>query len=154
MAVGVYCFNWTQSSRSLSGSFTLRRKAPPSVAADVVTPRPRPAPNLPTVTLQASKETYLLSQKLEFHGSSFLVASSWHLTSARVTRARGCHEEIGRVRRECYEDPRKDVRNKSCVSVWWTLKNDTTHEQTGSMRSCFLLKGPMARYNTVQSYAA
>jgi len=61
MAVGVYCFNWTQSSRSLSGSFTLRRKAPPSVAADVVTPRPRPAPNLPTVTLQASKETYLLS---------------------------------------------------------------------------------------------
>jgi len=48
-------------SVSLSVCLTLRRKAPPSVAADVVDPRRRPAPNLPTVTLQASKETYLLS---------------------------------------------------------------------------------------------
>ena len=59
-------------SVSLSGSFTLRRYAPPSVAADVVNPRRRPAPNLPTVTLQASKETYLLSH----NRTKFVVDSS------------------------------------------------------------------------------
>ena len=42
----------SQVGLSVSGSFTLRREAPPSVGADVVNPRRRPAPNLPTVTLQ------------------------------------------------------------------------------------------------------
>ena len=45
------------------------------------------------------------------------------------------HEGIGRVGRAgrgCYEDPREDVRNKSCVSCSWTVDNDTTHGQTGS----------------------
>jgi len=48
--------------------------------------------------------------KLKFHGSSFLVVSSGI--------------------------PREDVRNKSWVSGWWNLENDTTHRQTGSTIHC------------------
>ena len=39
-----------------------------------------------------------------------------------------CYEAIGRVERVgrgCYEDPRKDVHKKSCVSGPWNLKNNT-----------------------------
>jgi len=45
-----------------------------------------------------------------------------------------CHEKIrrvGRVGRGYYEDPRKDVRNKSLVSGSWNSENKTTHGQTG-----------------------
>jgi len=69
------------------------------------------------------------THKLKFHGSSFLVASSWHPREESVTR----HEEIGRVGRGCYVDPCEDVRCiKSRVSCSWNLENDTTHGQTGS----------------------
>jgi len=56
----------SQFGLALSGYFTLRQVLPSVAAdrADVVNPRRRPAPNLPTVTLHASKETYLLSHNL------------------------------------------------------------------------------------------
>jgi len=62
---------------------------------------------------------------LKFHDSNFP-------RSILVRMSLTSHEEIGRVGRGWYEDPRYDVRNKSCVSCSWTLENDTTHGQTGS----------------------
>jgi len=67
--------------------------------------------------------------------SSFLVASSYSILAANVTRmSLTCHEEIGRVGR-VGQDATKTLTtycNKSCVSCWWTLENDKTHGQTGS----------------------
>jgi len=75
----------------------------------------------------------LCTLKLKFHGSSFLVASSWHLreNAANMPKEIG---RVGRVGRGCYEDHREDVRNKSCVSGSWNLENDDTKcGQTGSI---------------------
>ena len=52
-------------------------------------------------------------------------------SAKHVTRKSG----VSDVSDILYEDPRENVRNKSCVSGPWTLENDTTHgRQTAADR--------------------
>jgi len=83
--------------------------------------------------------------KLKFHGSSFLVASSWHPREnvAKMSQKIGC---VGHVGRGCYEDPGEDVRSKSPTDqsgkrvVYWTRKSpdtpDTPDIHVASSRGC------------------
>jgi len=86
MALPVYCFNWTQSSRlSLAVSRFAARRRPqsqPTSSPSAVAP----PSNLPTATLQTSKETYLLSHNLMVW--SYVISNE---INVNIFRKQDCH---------------------------------------------------------------
>ena len=64
--------------------------------------------------------------KLKFHGSSFLLASSWHPRDILARMSLTCYEEIGRVGRRCYEDAGDmSATSRACRArgIWRTTRH-------------------------------